>query len=193
MTPEERAYIGRLFPPLEEIGSADLREKVAAVWVRLWKESGYPRIEDAPWWVPRRHETKVTNVRHVNEVALCAMKLADVAEFAGVPVDRDLLLAGALLQDADKLTLFHPESFEETVIARSAQHTFYGAHVALEAGLPWEVVHLILSHSKNTNVRPRTTEAVLLHYADYVVCDIRGRKEGWDDLYAEIKPKWSRR
>lgn len=46
--------------------------------------------------------------------------------------------------------------------------------------------------SKNTSVRPRTLEAVILHYADYAVFDLRNIFEGRDGLAAEEKPKWSR-
>lgn len=196
MTDDPRAVIDGLLPSLGTIAAADLRDRVAAVWIRLWRESGFARVDEVPWWsVVRKGDAgkSVTLVAHVNLVADCAAGLARVAAASGATVDLDVLVAGALLQDVDKLVLLTPETFEPTEIALNAQHTFYGAHAALEEGIPWPVVHLILSHSKNTGVRPRTLEAVILHYADYAVVDIRNVIEGRDELFAEHKPKWSRR
>jgi hypothetical protein len=196
MADDRRGPVWTLLPSLGDIVTADLATKVAAVWTRLWRESGFARIEDVPWWsVVRKGDAgkSVSLITHVNLVADCAKGLARVARRSGADVDLDVLLAGALLQDVDKLVLLDPQTFEPTEIALNSQHTFYGAHVALEEGVPWPVVHLILSHSKNTGVRPRTLEAVILHYADYAVVDIRNVIEGRDELFAEHKPKWARR
>ena len=196
MTGDARDLIGHLLPSLGDIVSPDLAEKVASVWKRLWREGGFARIEDVPWWsVVRKGDAgkSVSLIAHVNLVADCAKGLAAVAARSGAAIDLDVLLAGAFLQDVDKLVLLDPQTFEPTEIALNSQHTFYGAHVALEEGVPWPVVHLILSHSKNTGVRPRTLEAVILHYADYAVVDIRNVIEGRDELFAEHKPKWARR
>lgn len=196
MTEDPRRHLAELLPALGDIGSEELREKVAAVWLRLWRESGFPAVEEVPWWsVVRKGDAgkSVTLVEHVNLVAEGAKGLAAVAASSGAEVDLDILLAGALLQDVDKLVLLDPKTLEATEIAVNSQHTFYGAHMALTEGVPWPVVHLILSHSKNTGVRPRTVEAVILHYADYAVVDIRNVMEGRDELFAEHKPKWSRR
>ncbi len=195
MNDDQRRLVEAL-PALGEIRSDELRGKVAAVWLRLWRESGFPTVEEVPWWsVVRTGDAgkSVTLVEHVNLVAEAAKGLAKVAAASGAEVDLDALLAGALLQDVDKLVMLKPESFEATEIAIHSQHTFYGAHTALNEDLPWPVVHMILSHSKNTGVRPRTLEAVILHYADYAVVDIRNVIEGRDELFAEHKPKWSRR
>ncbi len=195
MSAEDRQHLETVLPAFGEIASEDLRDKVAAVWLRLWRESGFPVVEEVPWWsVVRKGDAgkSVTLVEHVNLVADCAKGLARTAQASGADVDLDALLAGALLQDVDKLVMLTPGSFEPTEIATHSQHTFYGAHMALTEGVPWPVVHMILSHSKNTGVRPRTLEAVILHYADYAVVDIRNVIEGRDELFAEHKPKWSR-
>lgn len=178
MTDGAREHIETLLPSLGDIVYPDLGGKVAAVWTWLWREGGFERIDRVPWWsVVRKGDAgrSVSLVEHVNRVADCAKGLARVAAASGAEVDLD------------------PQTFEPTEIALNAQHTIYGAHVALEEGVPWPVVHLILSHSKNTGVRPRTLEAVILHYADYAVVDIRNVIEGRDELFAEHKPKWSRR
>jgi hypothetical protein len=51
---------------------------------------------------------------------------------------------------------------------------------------------MILSHSKNTVVRPQTVEAIILHYADYAVFDLRNAFQGCDRLAAEKRPRWAR-
>lgn len=189
----DRAYVRRLFPALDDIESKPLRDRCVAFWMRLWRESGFKRIEDVPWLARKRRDTGCTNVEHVNQVIACVKALADVAALCGVATDRDQLIAGTIVFDADKIVLHDPPDFTETDVTRLSQHTIYGASVALEVGLPMEIAHMILAHSKNSSVRPRTTEALLLHYADYIVIDLRCRRHGWDEMYAEVKPKWSRK
>jgi len=189
----DQAYVRRLFPALDELKSKPLRDQCVAFWTRLWRESGFERIEDVPWLARKRLDTGCTNVEHINQVIACVKALAGVATLCGVAIDRDQLIAGAIVFDADKIVLHDPPNFTDTDVTLLSQHTIYGASVALEVGLPMGIAHMILAHSKNSSVRPRTTEALLLHYADYIVIDLRCRRHGWDEMYAEVKPKWSRK
>jgi hypothetical protein len=125
-------------------------------------------------------------------VTEAAFGLAGLARRQGSQPDMDLLLTGAALIDVDKLVMVDRQTGEPSDAMIYSQHTFYGAYASREEGAPWPVVHMILSHSKNTGVRPRTLEAVIIHYADYAVFDLRNIFEGRDHLAAEEKPKWSR-
>ncbi len=197
----DRAEIAAELPFVARIGAPGLAALVERVWLRLWAESGLARLADAPWFTVTRAVTRagegggeggVALVQHVRRVADVAEQLADAAEREGGAPDRDLLRAGAALIDVDKLVMSRTdEAGGPHGAAAFAQHTFYGAHVALAEGAPWPLVHLILSHSKNTGVRPRTVEAVILHYADYAVFDIRNVVQGRDQLAAQHAPHWS--
>lgn len=192
---ERRRELDSEVPILARIADAALRETVARVWLRLWEESGLGHLRDAPWFtVTRAERTNPTTLcEHVRQVGDTALGLAGIAERQGGAPDLDTIIAGALLQDVDKLVMVDHATGGPSDAARYSQHTFYGGHVALEEGAPWPVVHIVLSHSKNTGVRPQTIEAVILHYADYAVFDMRNMLEGRDHLAAEEKPRWSRR
>jgi HD domain len=194
MIDPREAEIHRELPFITEIADAELRAMVERVWLRLWQESGLERLADAPWFTVTRAErqTPTRLVEHICQVADAAIGLVRVARRQGSKPDVDLLLAGAALIDADKLVMTDHMTGEPSEAARYSQHTFYGAHIARAEGAPWPVVHMILSHSKNTGVRPQTLEAVILHYADYAVFDLRNILEGRDTLAAEEKPRWSR-
>lgn len=189
-----RDEIARELPFLGQVGDAGLRGVVERVWLRLWLESGLAHLAEAPWFTVTREErrTPTTLVEHIRQVADAANGLAAVARRQGSRPDEDLLLAGVALIDADKLVMTDHATGAPSEAARFSQHTVYGAHVALAEGAPWPLVHIILSHSKNTGVRPQTLEAVIVHYADYAVFDMRNMLEGRDRLAAEEKPRWSR-
>lgn len=191
---QKRDALHEVLPFIAGIGDPDLLALVERVWLRLWRESGHARLADAPWFTVVREERDgaTSLVEHICQVAEAAAALSEVATRQGSRPDRDLVLAGAALIDVDKLVMLDSRTLAPSDSARFSQHTFYGAHVAFAEGAPWELVHLILSHSKNTGVRPRTLEAVILHYADYAVFDLRNIHEGRDELAAEAKPKWAR-
>ena len=178
---------------LSRITNAELRGITEKVWLRLWRESGLDHLADAPWFTVTRaeHNSPTALVEHIRQVADVASGLAEIAHRQGSAPDMDLLLTGAALIDVDKLVMVDRLTGEPSDVLRYSQHTFYGAHVAGEEGAPWPVIHMILSHSKNTGVRPRTLEAVIIHYADYAVFDLRNIFEGRSELAAEQKPKWS--
>lgn len=194
MTDTRKAELYRELPFLDRIEKDELKTVIEQVWLRLWQESGLEHLTDAPWFTVTRAEriTPTPLVEHIRQVAEAASGLSDVARRQGSTPDTDVLLTGAALIDVDKLVMVDWATGKPSDPTLYAQHTFYGAHVAREEGAPWPVVHMILSHSKNTGIRPRTLEAVLIHYADYAVFDLRNIFEGRDELAAEEKPRWSR-
>jgi 7,8-dihydroneopterin 2',3'-cyclic phosphate phosphodiesterase len=163
-----REYIGGLFPAIEEIEDAAIREKVAALWAEVWQEGNYERIEDLHQNEAFRDRLEYSNVEHVNQVVACALKLAEVAESAfGVRVNRDYLLAGALLHDVDKLVVYDRQAKGLNERGKRFCHAIYGGYLVLKAGLPEEVAHMVAAHSPHySSAEPRTLEAMILKYAD---------------------------
>lgn len=194
MTAPHHDELYRELPFLGRITNAEFQAVTERVWLRLWRESGLNHLADAPWFTVTRaeHSSPTTLVEHIRQVADAASGLAEIARRQGSVPDMDILLTGAALIDVDKLVMVDRTTGEPSDALRYSQHTFYGAHVAREAGAPWPVIHMILSHSKNTGIRPNTLEAVIIHYADYAVFDLRNISEGRSELAAEQKPKWSR-
>ncbi|HSR11694.1 MAG TPA: HD domain-containing protein, partial [Thermodesulfobacteriota bacterium] len=168
---EDRETIARLFPALLKIRDEGIRDKVVLAWIDGLRKSNYRRIEDVHQFEPARDRISYTNVDHTNQVCLMCEKMAEaMEEILGTKLNRDHLLAGAILHDVDKMALFDSGTGTVKEPGRKLEHTVLGAALALEKGLPEEVAHMIRSHSTAYSPeRPRTTEALILHYADLAV------------------------
>src|SRR5260370_8271315 len=102
--------IAELFPTLMEIKDESLREKVAAVW----NEAITTGCGGKGWTFDELRAVKftllagdidMTFVEHLNSCARQCIAIADVLESSfrcGIPVQRDYLIAGALLADVGK-------------------------------------------------------------------------------------------
>lgn len=159
--------IETVFPEISLIGNPEIREKTIAVWERLWEEGNFDDIMD----VPVLPQTKYPHVIHNRALVQMALRVADVLEeFHGVTVDRDILISAVLVQDACKLVEFMPTpgGYARSQIGEQFQHGFYGAHVALEVGLPNEIVQAVLTHTFDSPVYPPTLIAKILFYVDQI-------------------------
>lgn len=170
-TAEDLAYIAKIFPELSQITDETLRHEVARIWAEVWHESTWERIEDAP---------KNPNVpgkplyAHVRSVTRQAVATADIMkEIHGKDYDNDVLVAGGLLHDVSKLVEYQAsaDGAAKSHKGKLIQHAVYGAHKAWEHGLPEEVVHIVVSHTHSSGVRPITWECVVIHYVDYLDSD----------------------
>jgi len=93
-------------------------------------------------------------------------------------INRDLLLTGALLHDVGKVKELSLRTFDYTDEGELIGHIVLGADMvtreAEEVGLPAETIcllqHMLLSHHGQyewgSPKRPKTIEAMILHYAD---------------------------
>ena len=95
-------------------------------------------------------------------------------------LDKDLLIAGAVLHDIGKLEeLINPENPAYTTRGRLIGHVVMGAVLVREEAaqitdfptiLLTQIEHLILSHQGQLEwgspKKPQTMEALILHYAD---------------------------
>jgi hypothetical protein len=164
-------YIKKLFPRLNDIRDIETREKVVSVWWHAWKESKFSTIEDLSQWEPSREKLNISNVEHTNQVVECAIAIARVVErVQNLNINMDTLIAASILHDADKILMFDPSTGDTTPLGTYLPHTGIAGHLALQAGLPIDVVHAIASHSPNySSVPPKTIEAVILYNADHIV------------------------
>lgn len=171
---EDVAYVTSVFPEVEDISDARLREQVIDIWVECWRESAWERIEDAPK-NPNNLGSERRLHQHVRGVTQEAVATAEIVEnLHGIAADRDTLLAAALLHDVSKLVEYQPDgagSAETSPLGKLIQHAAYAAHKAWEKGVPDEVVHVIISHTRNSNKPPRTLEGLIVHYVDYLDTD----------------------
>lgn len=156
------------FPELAAIDDPELRERVRDCWSRACAANGVDDLDEVPWFPPAQTELGIegeTLVGHVRDVVACARALADaLADSRGTDVDRDRLVAGALVHDVSKLYEF--EGMAATTTGDLLGHPYYGVHCVAAAGLPVEYAHVVLSHTSRTSVEPAFLEAELVRRAD---------------------------
>jgi len=175
MTKEEARAIREYFPLIRRIKDKDIREKVIKAWVRIWRESSYRDLREAPF-SPEPQDSSETLVNHTNATARLALAAAEqFQEEYGIKVDFDILLASAILHDLDKAVLYQRKGSEvvHSELGNKIPHGAYGMHIALELGLPLEVAHLIVTHSSFINMEPNTVEGVIVQKAEYVKLEAR--------------------
>ncbi|MDO8568137.1 MAG: HDIG domain-containing protein [Dehalococcoidales bacterium] len=170
-TAEEKKIIATRMPTIRQIKDADLRDRVIEAWVRVWRESGFKDIGDAPFQCGLKGSVE-NLMRHTNATA--RMSRAAAREFEkvyAVSLNHDFVLAGAILHDLDKIVMYrvNGNSVEETAKAKTFVHGKYGAEVAEKVGIPPEVVNIIASHSAlHPSEPPASAEAVVVAFCDQV-------------------------
>lgn len=163
--------IRRAFPELERIESQSMRQAVVDIWLRVWQESSWERLEDCPY---NPLAPQVSLVAHTNQVTAGALALAEQTQrYVGGSIQWDALRVAALLHDVSKLVEYEPADTgcRKSRLGRSYQHGFYGAHLAQQAGLPMDVVAMIINHTGDSRVVPDTPEGLCLYYADMCAAD----------------------
>jgi putative nucleotidyltransferase with HDIG domain len=173
-----RRQLETLLPEIQLIGDAELRDLTARVWVEAMKRGkwGIEDLLEMPFTllIPK---TDVSLIQHTRAVTRTALKIAEVliTEYGTrVPIDRDHLLAGAILHDVGKLFEYKREEgrFVKSREGDLLRHPISGAAFAFQHGLPQEVLHIIAAHSKEGDGARRTIEAVIVNHADFVNFDV---------------------
>jgi len=169
-----RKKILSLMPEFQLIRDPGLREKTIEVWEEAVKQGGWdlPDLLEMPFTLLIEN-TEINLVVHTRAVTLCALEIAEVLgrEYGGrVKVDRDVLLAGALLHDVGKLFEYtrREGKFLKSDRGRLLRHPVSGAAFASRFGIPTEVLHIVACHSKEGDGARRTVEAVIVNHADFV-------------------------
>lgn len=163
-----------LWPELDWIKDSELRAKVAQTWKRAMGLSPLTAedLERIPFTllVPN---CPVSFMAHKRCVVHIARKAAEaMREFMGgaLPIDMDVVIAGAILADVGKL-LEYEKADGKTRQSRRGEllrHPFTGVALAMECGVPDEVCHIIAAHAAEGNLVRRSTEAWIVHHADFM-------------------------
>lgn len=167
---DHETVVRETFPAIARIEDDDLRAGVVEAWTAALSETGWD-LAEVPWFPPLQAEWGLPDERtvpHVRDVVAASEALADAMLERGAALSTDLVLAGALVHDISKLYEFAPPDGAETEIHALLGHPNYGIVPAARAGLPTEVLHVVLAHSRRTNVEPETLEAQIVTHADRV-------------------------
>ncbi|MCK4339333.1 MAG: HDIG domain-containing protein, partial [Candidatus Cloacimonetes bacterium] len=87
-----------------------------------------------------------------------------------LPINLDIVVAGAILADVGKLLEYEKDG-DTIKFSKSGtllRHAFTGVSLAQACGVPDEVCHIIAVHSKEGDAFKRTTEGLIVHHADYM-------------------------
>jgi len=163
-----------LWPELMWIQDEDLRKATAKTW-ELALERSPLTVEDLntiPFTllVP---DLKVSFMAHKRCVVHVARDAAvKMNEFFGddLPVDLDVTIAGAILADVGKLLEYDIKDGKscKSETGRFLRHPFTGVALAMEAKVPESVCHIISAHAGEGDMVKRTTEAYVVHHADFM-------------------------
>lgn len=155
-----------VLPEIEEIDDLDLRKKVIEAWLMAIDEGNYDDINDVPWWPP--HEEVVgyqRQVDHLRDVISLSIAIADrLTAQRDFTVDRNLVVAGAVLHDISKLFEFSAGDGDELI--EWLPHPLYATYILEECGFSNHLKHIVLAHSHRSSVTPRTIEAKVVETAD---------------------------
>lgn len=174
-----REAVRKSLPELAEIKDPNLREKVVDAWVLALAETEFQRIEDIPGiGGPDAPPIKnATQVEHLRVTAQFAIGMMDAVEkvFGPYDVNRDEVIAGALLHDVGKAFELSPrnrarwEANPHKTGLPPMRHPVYGVHIVLQAGLPESIAHIVGSHSRHSEGQfvETSLEAQIVQFADY--------------------------
>ena len=168
--------IRRLWPELDWIEDVSLREKTAKTWETAL-ERGVLTINDLdriPFTLLCGPDLKVSFIAHKRCVVHIARESGEkINEFFkdDLPVNMNVLIAGAILADVGKILEYELDSDGKLVQGTYGQylrHPFSGVSLAEECGIPPDVCHIIAAHAHEGDLVKRTTEAYIVHHADFM-------------------------
>jgi hypothetical protein len=168
--------IRELWPELDWIKDQDLRERTARTW-EVALERSVLSAEDLnriPFTLLCGPGLKVTFMAHKRCVVHIAREAGEkMNAFFGsdLPVNMDVLVSGAILADVGKLLEYELDANGKAIQGKYGKyllHPFSGLSLAEQCGLPPEVCHIIAAHAKEGDLVTRSTEAYIVHHADFM-------------------------
>lgn len=165
-----------LWPELEWIKDVGLKEKTAKTWELALERSVLTTddLKRIPFTLLCGPDLKVTFMDHKRSVVHIAKDAGNkMNEFyhGELPVNMDVLISGAILADVGKLLEYVLDENNKVVqgnYGKYLRHPFSGVSIAEECGVPAEVCHIIATHAGEGNMVKRTTEAYVVHHADFM-------------------------
>lgn len=165
-----------LWPEIEWIGDPDLRSKTARVWETALERSvlSPDDLKRIPFTLLCGPDLKVSFMDHKRAVVHIARDSGNkMNEFFGkeLPIDMDVLLSGAILADVGKLLEYVLDANGNTIqgtYGKYLRHPFSGVSLAESCGIPPEVCHIIAAHAGEGDMVKRSTEAYIVHHADFM-------------------------
>lgn len=169
-----RDAIIRLWPELEWIQDESLRESTTRTWITVMERSPLTPndLNQIPFTllVPNCPATFMEHKRCVVHIARRSAESMHDFLGRGLTIDMDTVIAGAILADVGKPLEYEIVDGEPRQSARgqALRHPFTGVAVAMECGVPDAVCHIIAAHAAEGELVTRSTEAIIVHHADFM-------------------------
>ncbi len=165
-----------LWPELEWIKNPELRQQTADTWALALSKSVLTPddLKKIPFTLLCGPDLKVSFMDHKRAVVHIALESGKkMNEFfkEELPVDMDVLIAGAILADVGKLLEYILDEDGKAVqgmYGKYLRHPFSGVSLAEACAVPPEVCHIIATHAGEGNMVKRSTEAYVVHHADFM-------------------------
>ncbi len=166
----------KLWPEIDWISDLDLREKTAKTWeTALQKSVLTPEDLNAiPFTLLAGPDLKVSFMDHKRAVVHlsreCGLKFKEFFK-DDLPVNMDVLIAGAILADVGKLMEYEMDKEGKSVqgsYGKYLRHPFSGVSLAEQCGVPPAVCHIIAAHAGEGNMIKRSVEAYIVHHCDFM-------------------------
>ncbi len=155
---------------LHWIKDINLRNKVIDVWVTVAKRGGWDTLDKVPFTLLLLNSGRLTD--HTKRMTHLVKTIADKRE---EPLNKDYLIAGALLHDVGKLLEYTVKDGKVIIseYGKKFRHPMSGALYAKELGLPDEVVLIIYAHSYEGDKCERSAESLIVHHCDFIDFEIK--------------------
>ena len=169
----KQAY--ELWPELNWIVDNDLREKTAKTWALALEKSVLTPtdLNTIPFTLLCGPDLKVSFMAHKRAVVhLSKLSGEKMNEFfkSDLPVNMDVLIAGAILADVGKLLEYELKDGKsiQGAYGKYIRHPFSGVSLAEQCGVPAEVCHIIAAHAHEGDMIKRSVEAYIVHHTDFM-------------------------
>jgi len=169
-----REAVERLWPELEWIKDPDLREQVTLTWIKAFEMSPLEPddLEEIPFTllVPDCPATFMEHKRCVVHIARPAAEAMQRFLGTTLGINIDVVIAGAILADVGKLLEYEKVDGKarQSERGKRLRHPFTGVALAMSCDVPEEVCHIIATHSGEGDMVKRSTEATIVHHADFM-------------------------
>ena len=158
---------------VEMINDEELRDKVASLLKDPGIDLGGPmlRFDEAPGGAYVHHAYEGGLLEHTVAMVHICVTLCDLTERVyGGEIDRDVVLAGALVHDVMKCYAYSSVGggfFRTSALGDRVGHLTLLVSELLKRGFPLDVVHVAASHhGEQSPVKPKTLEALIVSIAD---------------------------
>ncbi len=164
------------------IENGELREKVKGFLKNPPSDIDAPALplETCPAGAFQHHSYDGGLLQHTLGVTKLSLTLSDLVEsLYGGTVERDTVLAGAILHDVMKCYCYEGRDdggFRTSDFGGKLDHLTLMVGEMMKRGFPLDVIHVVASHHGDVGpTRPKTVEALVVSVADLADSDLNGK------------------